>query len=365
MSTYQRMYELHGTQWAAAKAMGIEQTTFSKRLRAERAGEAVRSRPTPRERALSASVTFDVLPQKHSSTGQLIERLARESHLKQQRAKAEKWFGVTLNDNKAIGLLWFGDPHLGVLTDWKQLKRDVAICNSTPGMYGANIGDVADNWVGSLMRVAAEQDISRRSERQLARWFLCEAGITWLVWLFGNHDEWWDGADFMRLMDIHNRVPMFDWSARFELRFPNKARVKVHAAHDFPGHSMWNNTHGPARAPRMLGDGADLYVCGHKHTWGIQQYEMPEAERCPMAIRVRGYKRGDPHARRLGYPEDRHGCSILTIIDPTADGPGRVTAYTDIAQGARVLTALRKANSTPNGGRNAKAKRKGKAKTGR
>lgn len=278
---------------------------------------------------------------KHPSTEQIIRRLASETRRKQRRAESEKWFRVNVHDDKPIGVLWFGDPHLGVLCDWDRLKKDVAHCVSVPDLFGANIGDVSDNWTGSLMRIASEQDISRRSERQLAKWFLTEAGITWLVWLFGNHDEWNDGADVMRLMDIHNRVPMFDWSAKFEMRFPNGAKVRVHAAHDFPGHSMWNPLHGPARAPRMLGNGADLYICGHKHTWGIQQFEMPEANISPLAVRTRGYKRGDPHARRLGYPEDRHGCAILTIIDPTTKGPGRVSAFADVDQGVKVLRALR------------------------
>ena len=93
----------------------------------------------------------------------------------------------------------------------------------------------------------------------------------------------------------------------------------------------------------MLGDRAHLYVCGHRHTWGVQQYEMPEADLSPLAIRVRGYKRGDSYAKRHGYPEDKHGCSVLTIINPMADGPGRIMAFVDIEQGARVLTALRTA----------------------
>lgn len=331
----------HGTQRAAATALNINLAAFQNGCRREN------KRAEKMQAERGAALQFPTFSKKHVSTQELIDRLAHESDLKDQRAKEEKWFNVHVHDNKPIGVMWVGDPHLGVSTKWARLRKDVAHLASVPGLYGVNIGDTTDNWVGSLMRIFAEQDISNRSARQLAQWFLGEAGITWLAWLFGNHDEWNDGSDILRLMNIHNRVPMLDWIARFQICFPNGSTVRVRASHDMPGHSMWNPTHGPARAGRMLGDRADLYVAGHKHTWGTQHMEMPEADLCPVAIRVRGYKVHDPHARRLGYPEDQYGCSILTIIDPTVEGPGRVTAFVDTDQGVKVLQALRGDVSSP------------------
>ena len=58
-------------------------------------------------------------------------------------------------------------------------------------------------------------------------------------------------------------------------------------------------------------------------------------------IRAAGYKVGDPHARRNGFPEATQGASVMTIIDPHAGPAGRVLAFADPAQGARVLKALR------------------------
>lgn len=313
----------HGSIAGAARALGIPRTTMQSRIKKEKA---------------AALPTF---PPASKSAPAIIRDLAAASRTKKARADAEKWFQVRMRTTEAIGILWFGDPHLGTSTNWDRLERDVALCNSTPGMYGANIGDTTNNWTGRLARLYADEDISRSTERKLAKWFLSEAGITWLVWIMGNHDEWEHGADILRLMDVHNRVPMLDWSARFEITFPAAPPIRVHAAHDFPGHSTWNITHGPARSPRMTGGGADLYVCGHKHDWGIQQFEIAERGVSPLALRVRGYKVGDPYARRHGFQEAEHGASILTVIDPKAKGPGRVTAFVDVEQGARVLKALR------------------------
>ena len=316
----------YGSNRAAARALGVDPNTIRNRLAKEKATAAVKI-PTIKNRNVPIAT--------------VIKRLAQGVANDDANARDRKWFRVHVNDAKPIGLMWFGDPHLGTHTAWDTLSKHVALCATTPGMYGANIGDTTNNWVGRLTRLYADEDISRQTERRLAKWFLAESGVTWLAWLMGNHDEWEHGAEILRLMDIHNRVPMLDWEAKFEIVFKGKNKVRVHAAHDFPGNSMWNITHAPARAPRMLGTDADLYVCGHRHDWGIQQFEQTERGKCPLAIRVRGYKKHDPYARRHGYQQAEHGASILTIIDPAASTPGRVTAFVDIEQGVKVLKALR------------------------
>lgn len=208
-------------------------------------------------------------------------------------------------------------------------------------MYAANIGDASNNWGYSLVRKYADEDASRKTEREAIRWFLAESGLTWLVWLMGNHDSWEHGDEIIRAMDVHGRVPMPDWEARFRLRFPKGDIFKVHAAHDFPGSSMNNPTHGHVRAARTLQSGADLYVCGHRHQFGLQQLQVPETGQCPQMVRVAGYKVDDEYARRKGFPEASEGRSVLTIFDPTAGPAGRVLSFADVDQGARVLRALR------------------------
>jgi hypothetical protein len=293
-----------------------------------------------RRKGRAAALKLPTFPKGAPSAPALIRRLAAESAKAGRRAKAEQWFRVHINDRRPFGVVWFGDPHLGTHTRWDRLERDVLTCAKTPGLYGANLGDASNNWVGRLMAKYADEDVSKPAERELIRWFLAEAGITWLVWLMGNHDAWDHGSELIKTMDVHNRVPMLDWEARFRILSPG-GEFKVHAAHDFPGHSQHNPTHGPARAVRWLQSDADLYVCGHRHTFGLQQFETPETGRCPVLARASGYKSRDEYARRKGFPEAGCGHSILTIFDPKAGPAGRVLPFADIQQGARVLTALR------------------------
>ena len=234
--------EIHGSARKAAAALGMKRETFRK----------IAAKAPPK-----ASDTKDYeapdLPYGGLKAPALIKRLAADARLKKELRDAEKWMPFRMRTNEPIGVVWFGDPHLGTSTLWDALERDIATCATTPGLYGANIGDSSNNWTGRLIRMYADEDISRKSERKLIKWMLAEAGVTWLLWLMGNHDEWEHGAEIIRLMDVHNKVTMQDWSAQIELVFPNKTKIRINASHDFAGHSMWNNTHAPARAPRMLG----------------------------------------------------------------------------------------------------------------
>ena len=194
--------------------------------------------------------------------------------------------------------------------------------------------------VGSSLKRWANQDTSAKTARGLAAWFMLKSGVKWLIFLLGNHDQWGDGATILAQMaKLHGtqNITVHDWEARFSLSFPNGAEFRVWAAHDFPGSSQWNPLHGPLKASKM-GAEADLYVCGHKHNWGVFTYENAERGLTQNVIRVRGYKFLDDYARRLGIAEQQGGCSVLTVFDPATR---KVYAFEDVVMGAEFLTFLR------------------------
>lgn len=284
-------------------------------------------------------VSYAKLPSADAPIDEIIT--ARRAHFQRTKARvdAEQWQTVHVRDALPIGIVWFGDPHIDDDgCNWPLLERHILLC-AAPGVYGANIGDSTNNWAGRLARLYSKQETSAHTARRLAKWFMADCGVTWLLWLMGNHDLWDSGADLLRSMDIHNKVEMRDWAAKIELRFPGGTAVRVHAAHDFPGHSMWNIGHGPLRAARM-GGSADLYVCGHKHDWTVGAFETADG-RCPVIARARGYKWHDEYATVGGFQQSQHGAAIMTIIDPRATAAGRVLAFADVEQGAAVLKALR------------------------
>lgn len=238
---------------------------------------------------IGGEIEFPAFPDEDIDPEAILDTMEKRFLQRLAHQDATKWFQIKIRENKPIGICWFGDPHLGSNgCNLPLLRADSQIVSSTPGMYGANIGDTVDNWGGRLTRLYADNDVSRQTERRIARWFLEDTGIKWLLWLHGNHDVM-DGA-FATYLDTLNaaRIPMMDWRAQFKLVFPNEREVKIDAAHNFKGHSMWNDLHGLERESKM-GETADLFVAGHRHNGSYKKVELPDGTVTTLA-RARGYK---------------------------------------------------------------------------
>jgi len=334
-----KAFKRHGSIKAAAEATGMGRQAL--RLGVQTAKE----RGLDQDSAAEDVVEFPDFPADDLPIDRMLDMAEERAELRKQSYEARTWFPVKVKDDKPIGVLWFGDPHLDDGgCDWKLLRRYAHLCKSTPGLFGANIGDTTNNWSGRLAALFAKQDTSQKTARRFASWFMLDSGITWLLWLEGNHDGWADGSDILRLMAAKHKtqkIVCHDWEARFVLQFKNGCEIRVNAAHDFAGNSMWNPLHGAVKAAKH-GDHVDLLVCGHLHNWAISQWEMAAQGNIPLMIRVKGFKTYDQYAMRLGHYEQKEGAAILTIIDPRATSrAGRVTAYADVEHGVEYLKWLR------------------------
>lgn len=275
----------------------------------------------------------------------LLDLVEERTEIRKASYDAHTWFPVKVKDDRPIGILWFGDPHVDDNgCDWKLLRHHARLCSSTEGLFGANIGDSSNNWAGRLAALYAKQETSVKTARRMVQWLMLDSGIKWLLFLIGNHDQWGDGAEILSLMAAKHKtqkIVCHDWEARFVLQFKNGAECRINAAHDFAGNSMWNPLHGTVKAAKF-GDKTDLLVCGHLHNWAISQWEMAEKGTIPVMIRVKGYKTNDDYARKLGHHEQKEGAAILTIIDPRSPNrAGRVVPYADVDSGVDYLKWLR------------------------
>lgn len=272
---------------------------------------------------------------------QIIDLQAERFTKRMASHEAHTWFPVKIRDQLPIGIMWFGDPHLDDNgCNWPELRAHVNLCRDTEGLYGANVGDTTNNWAGRLVRLYAEQDTSVKTARRLAEWFMLHSGVSWLIWILGNHDAWGDGSAILAQMAKRHgtqKLICHDWEARFSLKFPNGWEPRIYAAHNFKGNSIWNPMHGPMREGQ-IGEDADLYVCGDRHTSGEFGFENVSRGRYQRFVRVRGFKFMDDYARRGGFKEQREGCSALTIFDPDKRS---ISVYMDVEEGAEVLTYKR------------------------
>lgn len=334
-----KAFKTFGSYKAASEAIGINRQAIKHGVEAAKA----RGLDAPAE-----DLVFPDFPNDDVPIDKLLDLVEERSQLRIKSFDAHTWFPVKVNDDKPIGIMWFGDPHLDDNgCDWKLIRRHAHLCKTTPGLYGANIGDSSNNWAGRLAALYAKQDTSVKTARRFVEWFMLDSGIKWMLWLIGNHDQWGDGSEILARMATKHKtqkIVCHDWEARFVLQFKNGCEIRINAAHDFAGNSMWNPLHGPVKAARF-GDHVDLLVCGHKHTWAISQWEMAEQGNVPVMIRAKGYKTNDDYARKLGFYEQKEGAAILTVIDPkAATKGGRVVPFADIEAGVEYLKWLRSRN---------------------
>ena len=335
--------ETAGSVSGAARELGMNRSTFEGRYRnAVTRLEAGLLKPKEDTAPIVELPTF---PDQELDTEIILDHLESSWEKRQQHEEAKRWFEIKINSDAPYGLVVVGDPHLGVHSNIRLLRRDVEIMASTPGLGALNIGDSSNNWSQRLIHLYAEEDISRSTERKLARWFMLDkesggAGIPWVVWLHGNHDTMHsEFSTYLKTINVA-QIPMLDWRAKFKLVFPS-ATISIDAAHNHKGTSIYSPLHGQRRADLWSSgsaeSSADIFVAGHHHTWAIQQMERDDRS-CVTYCRVRGYKHHDDFALHHQFTEEIYGASVMFVLDPTASPNTRVKPFSSLAEGAEFLT---------------------------
>lgn len=265
---------------------------------------------------------------------EILARQRRAFERKQQAAAARKWFPIQVRETKPYGILWFGDPHIDNSgCNWPLLEQHIAIARQD-GIYGGNIGDTTDNWpwTGRLAKLWADSEVSSKTAKRMAEWFMFDAGVKWLVWLIGNHDAWNGGDEFYKKLGAYH-IPVLDWRAQFRLVHNNGSEAKVDAAHGRKGNSIYNPSHGTLRDARF-GEEADLFVTGHIHSFKLDHFEIAERGHTTWLAQVRGYKWHDHYAWVNGFAEYQNGAAVLSVIDSET---ARIQCFADPEEGAEYL----------------------------
>ena len=274
---------------------------------------------------------------------QTVSGIIERRYDEYDRVSAPRRHTVTLPDDLPIAIWHCGDPHLDDPgTDLRQLHTDQATVRATPGMYGGNVGDTTNNWVGKLARLHAQQETTAAESWVLAEDFLrrCQ----WLYLVSGNHDCWSGDSDPLRWIArlVGAPAPTLDSTLAITWRSIGVQTVRVR--HSFPGRSQYNPAHGVAKAARA--SGCDLLVCGHTHECGHQTVGHEDGW-VSHALQVGSYKRHDRYAEELGLAVGQaFAPSAVTIHDPEARLPvARVRVHWDVQEAAAELGWLRRRRS--------------------
>ena len=334
-ATYRTYLECNQNKTHTAQELNLPWSTLWSRL------NKIKELGIDKEVDAEQTLEFPEFPDEHLPADKLVDRMCEQFDRKWAADRAREWFTVKVNDDKPIGIVWMGDPHVD--SDgchWPLLRRHAEIMRTTEGLYGANLGDSTDNWVSRLTRLYAHSNQSRNTGVRLAEILFSELGITWLLLLRGNHDMWSQSRSDDPLTWIAKGIPapIEDWRARFKLKFKNGREAKIHASHSFSGQSWFHPLHGNIRA--ALEEGlADVYISGHTHEYGVLHLPLPKRGRDYWLAKARGYKFLDHHALVLGHEPHLLGASVVTIIDPNTDRSNPVVAvFDDVEEAADHLT---------------------------
>lgn len=319
----------YGSKRKAAAEMGVPRSTLQQRYK--RAASVLEAK--------EGSVILPYIPPDDLPIDDILNMKEKRFNAKKKNQEARQWQPIRIETVDPIVLAFVGDPHLDDDGCNLPLLRQHVELLKREGVYAVNIGDTTNNWTGRLMRLYANQETSLKTARRLADWFMHDAGVNWLVWLIGNHDEWEHGHEILARMNA-DQIVMENWEARFRVVFKNGFEVPVWASHDFKGSSQWNGLHGAMKAAMMKG-GAGIYACGHKHCWGMHSEEISDTGTIFWALRARGYKFMDDHAKVGGFPENKLGATMAVVIDPEAENQAEaITAFNDLEKAITYRDAL-------------------------
>lgn len=282
------------------------------------------------------------LPEDDLPVEEIVAQRKREFAHKQKYEEAVKLRHVKVNLDGPIGILHFGDPHvdddgtnLGLLEHHSNLTRTVK------GLFGANVGDTTNNWVGRLAALYALQNCGRKRAVKIAEWFIKRTKFLYMI--AGNHDMWSGEDDPIKWISKGSGTLYQPSEVRMVLHLPGGRDVRINARHDFKGHSQFNPAHGPMKA-LMFGVRDHIAVAGHRHESAYGLLKDPDTGMVCHAIKVASYKQYDRYAKDSGFRDQALGPACVTTFntDLPETHPDMVKVFWDPDEGADYLKFLRK-----------------------
>lgn len=300
------------------KELGISQRTYYKWLKMD--GVKIEKKPD----------TYDV---------KQLEDL-RKMVFSSKKAKEDYNLGVGVDfvDNRPIAIMHFGDMHMDSDgTDIELLYKHIHLLRTTDGVYGGNLGDVTNNWVGFLGKLYGEQHTTIEHSIKMIEETI--GGCPWLYTIIGNHDKW-NGGEYVVKKAVDTGATGED--LRLELKFPNGSMTSLHARHHFKGSSMYNNAQGSVKEA-LLGARDDIIIHGHIHSLGYSIVPQPELLKISHCLSVGSYKQIDSFKTMMGFRETNLSPCVVTVIDPRLPEShvDRIKVFFDAEAGVNYMKMLR------------------------
>lgn len=231
---------------------------------------------------------------------------------------------ITIN-LPVFAIVLLSDLHGGGKTDYKQIKEDVEIIQSTQEMKVIMAGDNTDNFINhKLQWVQKHQPTTFDMEIMFIRWLLQSLSKSLIAFCSGNHDNWTykiSAIDLNRILlsdvkclyDRNQIVFDLNWG---EGRFKQKWMVR----HKYRWSSIFNPTHGQEVMWERGDVDYDISVAGHTHIASLCR-PFIKHNKIRYALLLGTYKIRDEYQKEIGFARtygQTKGCGAF-VYTPDGD----------------------------------------------
>lgn len=269
---------------------------------------------------------------------EILEDRRKESARKKAHHEGKNGIDVFLDETLPYGILIFGDLHADDPgCDIDLAMSHMALASSEPGVYAINIGDISNNWIGSLARLYGKQATTDDESHSLVEWVMDSA--PWIYTCLGNHDVW---SPMCAYIAKRKGLVYSSHGAKVNVHSGDTV-IKINARHDFKGRSMYNPAQG-SLVQNYRGSPCDVIVAGHTHVSAYTLIRNGVSEKKAHCIRVGSYKTYDDFAESKNFTPDTIGpCAFLTIDTEKQceDNADRIRVWEDPQDGVEYLRFLR------------------------
>lgn len=302
-----------------ARRMGLSIPTIRNRLRSAEANYGLKvDAEAYQPKRQAAPFTIEELPgDGEPDAATLIAQLKDRHARRKVHDEASRLRQVQIHTPGPIALAFFGDPHVDDPgCAWGDLESDVNVCRDTPGMFAIGVGDHRNNWIGRLMALYANQEVTSKQSIVLIEWLFSQ--IPWLLNIGGNHDKW--GSDHGDVVELMHKLKGFaglyeNDGTRLQLNLPGGAEARVHVRHDFPGQSQFNGAHAMVRET-LFGFRDHILACGHRHSSAYMPIWHNDPRRLCHGFRCGSYKDFDKYQKEKHFKEENWARAFAAVIDP-------------------------------------------------
>lgn len=231
------------------------------------------------------------------------EEFIRRRDLREEFEGLPEEITLEIESKEPIIIATLGDIHAGGKElDYELLREDVRFIAAHPNAYAILGGDLID---GFFFNPAQDQQVASWNEqRMFIRSILDELDGKILFFIEGDHDMWagkMGGTIYDQIRDEFG-AEVVRGSTRVNLHLPD-VHYKMVAAHQLPGHSIYNDTHPEIRESKFGTQGADIYIGFHTHKKAIHKQVIQTFDECKEQLFVSSgpYKYSDDYSKKKGW----------------------------------------------------------------